>query len=104
MQQGTKILKVYEEKNKENKFWKKIIVKGNITTKYIEYKHKNTGTSCMSICISGLQCFHSSTKFWKTEEQVHHLNIIFIKILFVIKFLHACEQEQYFKNTWEVTR
>ena len=104
MQQGTKILKVYEEKNKENKFWKKIIVKGNITTKYIEYKHKNTGTSCKSICISGLQCFHSSTKFWKTEEQVHHLNIIFIKILFVIKFLHACEQEQYFKNTWEVTR
>ena len=28
--------------------WKKIILKGNTTAKYIEYKHKNTGTSSLS--------------------------------------------------------
>ena len=36
--------------------WKKINPKGNITTKYIVHKHKNTGTRCKSIRISGLQC------------------------------------------------
>ena len=46
--------------------WKKINGKGNITMKYIKYKHKNTGTSCKSIGISRLQCFGSSTKYWKT--------------------------------------
>ena len=46
--------------------WKKIFLKGNITTKNFEYKHKNTGTSsCNSIPISELQCFTSSTKCWK---------------------------------------
>ena len=32
-----------------------------MATKYIEYKHKNTGTSnCKSIRISKLQCFKNS--------------------------------------------
>ena len=39
---------------------------GNITTRYTEYKHKNTGTTCTSVHISRLQCFNPSTKFWKT--------------------------------------
>ena len=30
---------------KQNMLWKKIILKGNITTTYIEHKHKNTVTS-----------------------------------------------------------
>ena len=48
---------------KENKLWKKIILKDNIATKYIEYKHKNTGTSSSkSIRIAKLKCFNSSTK------------------------------------------
>ena len=52
---------------KQNTLWKKIILKGNITTKYIEYKHKNTGTSsCNCIRISRLQCFTSFTKCCKT--------------------------------------
>ena len=37
-------------------------IKGNITTKYIKYSHKNTGTRGKSIPISGLQCFNSSIK------------------------------------------
>ena len=40
-------------------------IKGNITTKYIKYSHKNTGTRGKSIPISGLQCFNSSIKCWK---------------------------------------
>ena len=42
---------------------KKIILKGNVTTKYIEYKHKNTGTRCKFGRISRLQSFYSSAKF-----------------------------------------
>ena len=42
---------------------KKIILKGNVTTKYIEYKHKNTGTRCKFGRISRLQSFCSSAKF-----------------------------------------
>ena len=38
--------------------WKKIILKGNITTKYIEDKHKNTGTSV-------------SIHPWNVEKQCH---------------------------------
>ena len=41
---------------------KDFFVKGNIATKYIEHKHKNTETGCKSICIFKLQCFNSSTK------------------------------------------
>ena len=37
-------------------------IKGNITTKYIKYSHKNTVTRGKSIPISGLQCFNSSIK------------------------------------------
>ena len=37
-------------------------IKGNITTKYIKYSHKNTGTRGKFIPISGLQCFNSSIK------------------------------------------
>ena len=52
---------------KPKKLWKKIILQDNIATKYIEYKHKTSGTSsCKSICISRLRCFNSSTKYWKT--------------------------------------
>ena len=40
-------------------------IKGNITTKYIKYSHKNTGTRGKFIPISGLQCFNSSIKCWK---------------------------------------
>ena len=40
-------------------------IKGNITTKYIKYSHKNTGTRGKSIPTSGLQCFNSSIKCWK---------------------------------------
>ena len=43
--------------------WKKINGEGNITTKYIKYKQKNTGTSCKSIGISRLQYFDSPTKY-----------------------------------------
>ena len=38
-----------------------VILKGNIITEYIEYKHKNTGKS-KSIGKSGLQCFNSFMK------------------------------------------
>ena len=45
---------------KQNMLWKKIIVKGNIRTKYSEYKYKNTEISSFkSICISKLQCLNS---------------------------------------------
>ena len=37
-------------------------IKGNITTKYIKYSHKNTGTRGKFIPISGLQCFNSFIK------------------------------------------
>ena len=37
-------------------------IKGNITTKYIKYSHKNTGTRGKFIPISGLHCFNSSIK------------------------------------------
>ena len=49
----TKVLQIHEEKKKsKTKLWKKIILK-DIATKYIEYKHKNTGgSSYKSICIS----------------------------------------------------
>ena len=53
---------------KQNKFIRinKIILKDNIATNYIEYKHKNTvSSSCKSIRISKLQCFNSSAKCWK---------------------------------------
>ena len=30
---------------KQNNLWKRIVLKGNIRTTYIEHKHKNTGTS-----------------------------------------------------------
>ena len=33
---------------------KKVIPKGKITSKYIEWKHKSSGTSCKRIGISGL--------------------------------------------------
>ena len=52
--------------------WKKIILKGNMATKYIEYKCKNTGTiNCKAINISKLHCFSSSTKCWKTVSLKH---------------------------------
>lgn len=35
----------------------------DITIKNTDYKLENTGTSCKSIYIFGLQCFNSSTKF-----------------------------------------
>ena len=42
----------------------KVILKANLTTKYIKYKRKNAGTSsCKSIRISKLQCLNSSTKY-----------------------------------------
>lgn len=44
---------------------KEIILKGN-TTRYIEYNHKNTGTSCTSVRKFRLQCFDLSTKCLKT--------------------------------------
>ena len=44
---------------------KEIILKGN-TTRYIEYNHKNTGTSCTSVHKFRLQCFDLSTKCLKT--------------------------------------
>ena len=37
-------------------------IKGNIITKYIDHKPKNTGDSCKSIRMSGLHCFNSSTE------------------------------------------
>ena len=37
-----------------------------IVTVCVEYKHKNTRTSCNSIRISGLQRFNSSTECRKT--------------------------------------
>ena len=55
--QGTKIFQIYAEK-KWIMLWKKIILKGNITTKYIEDKHKNTGTSV-------------SIHPWNVEKQCH---------------------------------
>ena len=64
-------MQIHERKMMENKLWKKIILKDNIATKYIEYKHKNTGaSSSKSIRIAKLifnlllifMCFNSSTK------------------------------------------
>ena len=50
-------MQIHKEKNKA----KHVMKKGSITTKYIEYKHKNTGpSSCRSIPISELQWFNSS--------------------------------------------
>ena len=44
-----------------------MILKDNVATKDIEYKHKNIETSsCKSLCISELQCFNSSVKCQKT--------------------------------------
>ena len=48
-------------KRNKGKRYKKIILKGSIT-KYTEYKHKNTGTSCMTIHTSCLQGFNLSRK------------------------------------------
>ena len=63
---GLKYCKFTEKDMKQKTLWKKVTLKGNVT-KYIEYKHKNTGTSsCKSICVSKLQCFNSSMKCWKT--------------------------------------
>ena len=61
---GLKYCKFLWNRNKAKYVMKKIILKGNTTTKFIEYKHKNTGTS-KSICISGLQRFNSYTNCWK---------------------------------------
>ena len=62
---------------KQNMLLKKIVLKGKITTKYIEYKHKNTGTSsCKSIHISELQCFNSSTKCWKTVSLIPSFGLL----------------------------
>ena len=61
---GLKYGKLTRKRNKANHVIKKIILKGNIATKYVEYKHKNTGTSsCKSIHIPELQCFNSSAKY-----------------------------------------
>ena len=35
------------QKKNQNLLWKKIILKGNITIAYIEYKHKNIRTSVL---------------------------------------------------------
>ena len=63
--QETKYYKFMRKKN-EGKHIVKKDHWGNITTRYTEYKHKNTGTTCTSVHISRLQCFNPSTKFWKT--------------------------------------
>ena len=49
-------------------YWKKIIVKKSITTKYIEYKQKkNNGTrTCNSYRISTVQSFNSAMKCRRT--------------------------------------
>ena len=60
------VTSLWEKEVKQNTLWKMIILKDNITTKHIKYKHKNTGTSGKPIHISGLQCFNSSRKCWKT--------------------------------------
>ena len=59
-----KILQIHKKMKAKN-VMKKIILylQDSITINYIEYKHKNTGTSCTIICISGLQCFNSSTEY-----------------------------------------
>ena len=59
------ILQIHEE-IKENTLWRKIILKGNTTIRYTEYKHKNTGASCTSVRTSCLQCFNSFPRCWKT--------------------------------------
>ena len=61
---GLKYCKFMQKRNKAKHLilMKKIILKGNTFTKYIDHKHKNTGTSCKSIRISKLQCFKSSSK------------------------------------------
>ena len=49
--------------------WKKIILKGNITARYTEYKHHNNETTCTSVSTSRFneqQYSNSSTKSWKT--------------------------------------
>ena len=51
---------------KEYTLRKEIILKDNITTRYIEYNHKNIGTSCTSVNKFRLQCFNLSTKCLKT--------------------------------------
>ena len=38
----------YGKEIKKNTFWKNIILKGNITTTYIEHRHKNTQTSVLT--------------------------------------------------------
>ena len=53
---GLKYCKFTRTKNKGKHVMKKIILKGNITTRSSEYKHKNTGTSCMPFCTPHLQC------------------------------------------------
>ena len=40
----------------------KNILKGNTTTKYTDHKNKNTAINCISIHVSELHCFNSSTK------------------------------------------
>ena len=64
---GLKYWNFKRKRDKAKQVTKKIILKDNIATKYIEYKHKTTGaSSCKSIHISKLQCFNLSTKCWKT--------------------------------------
>ena len=36
-----------QRRNKAEQIMKKIILKGNMTTTYIEHEHKNTGTSVL---------------------------------------------------------
>ena len=63
---GLKYCKSARKRNKAKQVVKNIL-KGKAGTKYIGYKHINTGTSSWkSIRISEFRCVNSSTKYGKT--------------------------------------
>ena len=83
----------FMRKRIENILLKKIILKGNITTKHIEHKLKNTGT-CLVVSPDSIVLIHprmlkSSIKtfFWTFNRNIKSTFIVsFVLIYYVIKF------------------
>ena len=79
----------WEKEIKRNTLWKRI------TVKYIQYKHKNTGTSCNPIHLSGLQCFNSATECSKTPSLKSSCGLsikLWSQFLWIVCFNWVCEE------------
>ena len=60
--------KFLRKRNKGKHVIKKIILAGNVTTRYTENKHKNTGTCCTSVCTYSFSVLILQQKI---EKQYH---------------------------------